>query len=174
MSAFPADEPNESQLGSLAQAARGKQLNAARWILIVIGVLTVVVNAIQMATLREQVQTAINQELRKVGGIPDPVKVKEIEDRAVRAGNLIGVIMIAMGVLFFVFGLIVKMFPVPVTIISLVLYVGSAAAFAALDPATLAQGVIVKIFIVIALIKAIQAAIAYQKEMAAAAPEPAW
>jgi hypothetical protein len=70
-----------------------------------------------------------------------------------------------LGIVFIVCGLLVKRFPVPCTLIPLVLYVLSALATAAFDPTTLARGLIVKIVIVVALFKAVQAAFAYQKEM---------
>ena len=72
--------------------------------------------------------------------------------------------LIALGAAYIVMGLLVKRFPVPLTVAALVLYVGSALFFAWLEPMTLAQGVIIKIFIVIGLVKAVQAAIAYERE----------
>lgn len=63
-----------------------------------------------------------------------------------------------------IFGIIIKRFPVPVTITSLVLYIGAIAVSGLYDPATLAQGVIIKIIVIIALAKAIQTAIAYEKD----------
>jgi hypothetical protein len=45
-----------------------------------------------------------------------------------------------------------------------VIYVGAALIFAVLDPKSLAQGLIIKIFIVVALASSIKAAIAYEKE----------
>ena len=73
-------------------------------------------------------------------------------------------VLIALGVIFIVMGLLVKQYPVPLTIAGLALYVGSALVFAALDPMTLLQGIIIKIFIVIGLVKAVQAALAYERE----------
>ena len=70
-----------------------------------------------------------------------------------------------LGLLFVVFGLIIKKFPVPITIISLVLYVLATAAFALLSPMTLAQGIIMKVIIIFALVRAIKAAYAYQAHM---------
>ncbi len=78
--------------------------------------------------------------------------------------RLVNGVAVALGVVFIILGVIVNRFPVPATIISLILYVGSALGFAALDPSTLARGAIIKIIIVVALIKAIQAALAYEKE----------
>ena len=61
-------------------------------------------------------------------------------------------------------GVYVKKFPVPATITGLVLYLGANAVFGLMDPTTLARGLIIKIFIIIGLFKAVQAAIAYQRE----------
>jgi hypothetical protein len=65
-------------------------------------------------------------------------------------------------------GLLVQRHPVPVTITALALYLGSMAIFGLVNPASLASGLIIKIFIVIGLFKAVQAAIAYQKDLAVA------
>jgi hypothetical protein len=71
---------------------------------------------------------------------------------------------VILGVIFVVCGIIIKAFPVPVTIISLVLYVLAAVGFGILHPPSLAAGLIIKVIIVIALAKAIQSAVAYEKE----------
>jgi hypothetical protein len=166
--------PIPSSLGSLAQAARGKRLDRARWILLVVGVLTILVNAIDVARLRAQVKAEIAKEIREAGpgAISDPVLVlewQEWEETTVRFGTLMGVGAIALGGAFVVFGFILKLYPVPVTILSFVLYVGAAAVFGLLDPATLVKGGIWKILIVTALIAAIKVAIAYEKARAATA-----
>ena len=45
------------KLGSLSQAARGKQLNQTRGILIVIGVLTVVLNGVLLVAAQSKIQS---------------------------------------------------------------------------------------------------------------------
>jgi hypothetical protein len=162
-----ADElPELPKLGSLAQKARGKQLNQARWILIVIGALTVIVNGALMATLRDSIRNEIKKEIAKAGpgAVVDQGRVRQIEEQAYRVGMLAGGVAVVLGVIFIVCGIIIKMFPVPVTIISLVLYVLAALGFAALDPKTPGAGLIVKIIVVVALVKAIQAALVYERE----------
>ena len=168
MSSVPS---GSSGLGSLAQASRGKQLNQARGTLIAIGLLTIVVNAAFMGLMRGQVQEELKKEVQKLnaqGQGVDQAKLKEVEDAAVRAGFLINGVAVFLGVLFVVFGLMIKMFPVPITVLSLVLYIGAAAVFGLMDPTTLLRGIIVKVIIVAGLFKAVQAAIAYQKEQSAA------
>lgn len=158
------DEPPGRKLGSLAQKARGKQLNQARWILIIIGVLTVALNAVVMATARDSVKAEIKRELANQRVVVDPVQLREFEDQHVRilmAANGVGVVL---GVIFIICGIMVYRFPVPATLISLVLYIVANLGFAALNPQNFAQGIIMKIIIVVALVKAVQAAFAYEKE----------
>jgi predicted RND superfamily exporter protein len=119
-----------------------------------------------IAIMRSQVQAAMDAEVKKLppGTVVDQAKRQELEDAAVRAGNLVAAGALALGVLFVVFGIIINHFPVPVTVLSLVLYIGAAAVFGILEPTTLAQGLVIKIIVIVALAKAIQSAIAYEKE----------
>jgi hypothetical protein len=160
-----ADTP--SALGSLAQAARDKQIRQARTILIVVGVLTIIVNALQLTGVEGAVKRELDKEVQKVrarGMLVDPQELKEVQDRAVRLGYLIAGVVIFLGVLFVIFGLIVKRYPVPVTIIGFILYVGAGVIFGIMDPATLMAGIVVKVIFIVALAKAIQAALAYQRD----------
>jgi hypothetical protein len=153
------------RLGSLAQAARRKQLNQARWLLIIVGALILGVNAFVAATARSQLEA----EVRKAGLqiLPGPEF-----DAAVRLVVVLSVVLCVLGVVFILFGIIVKMYPVPITIISLVLYVGAALVLAVFDPESILRGLIIKILIVVALASSIRAAIAYEKERGA--EEGAW
>jgi hypothetical protein len=74
---------------------------------------------------------------------------------------------LVVGIVFIICGVLVYRFPVACTVSSLVLYILAALATAALDPSTLAQGIVIKVIIIVALFKAVQAAFAYQKEMQA-------
>jgi hypothetical protein len=160
------EPPRKPKLGSLAQAARGKKLGEARGILLFIGILTIIANGVLLALARDQIKKEIDKEVLKAGGPAnvDPAQVKQAEDQAFALVALVNGVAIGLGVLFVVFGIIVKRFPVPITIISLVLYIGAGLGFAALNPASLAQGLIIKIIIVVALIRSIQAALAYERE----------
>jgi predicted RND superfamily exporter protein len=172
------NDDTSSGLGSLAQAARGKQLRQARNILITIGVLTVLFNAFLLMTVRSRVRADLDRGVQKVraqGMQVDQSAVQQIEESLTRLNYLITGVLIFLGILFVVFGFIVQLYPVPVTILSLTLYIGAAVIFGILDPATLLQGIIFKIIIVVALAKAIQSAITYQQEQARAAnPEPTY
>jgi hypothetical protein len=167
MSSSP-DQP--ARLGSLAQSARGKQLNQARWILIVIGVLTIGANGFMLYNTPNEVRQVVDAKVRKAqqpGMAVDPAEVKKVEQTLQFFCYLIYGGALALGVLFVVFGLIVKLYPVPVTVVSLTLYVLASLGLGLLNPQTLRPGAaIFKILIVIALAKAIQAAIAYQREKA--------
>jgi hypothetical protein len=154
------------KLGSLAQSARLKHLNAARWTLIVIGVLTILVNGFLLFSAREE----LVGELRKQK--IDMANVNRNEfDNVLLLVRLIYIIGITLGAIFIVLGLLVKVYPVPITIIALVLYIVAAVGFGVLNPQSLRQGWIIKIIIVVALAKAIQAAFAYQRELAETAYE---
>ena len=159
---------NESDgLSSLAQTARSKQLNTARNILLFIGILTIAVNAFFVAMAKSMVDSQMEAELRKPqyrGLVIDHEEVNLIKEESVRSTQLVGSIALAIGVLYVIFAIFVKKYPVPITITSLVLYIGCAAVFGVLDPSTLARGWLIKILIVVGLFKAIQAALAYERE----------
>jgi hypothetical protein len=146
-------------LGSLAQAARGNELKRAQRILIAVGVLTMAVNGFGLFNLPNEIQQAIQQ---------NPVAPADVEEmrQAMRIeGYLLYGLPVLLGVLFVVFGVIIKQFPVPIVITSLVVYILAIAAFGLLDPATLIQGPIVKIVVILGLFRAIKAARAYQAHM---------
>ena len=106
-------------LGSLSQTARLKKLNTARGILFTIGVLSLIVTGIDMATMRDQVKGLLDQQVREVqskGMVVDPVKLQNLEDRAVHIGWLMDSGFSTVGALFIVFGFIIKKYPVPITI----------------------------------------------------------
>jgi hypothetical protein len=159
--------PELPRLGSLAQTARLRQLNVARGILLFIGILTILVNGISMFAIRGAIEKEVDRELAKQGLsriMADQVKLKELEDNAVVIPMLITGSAVLLGVLFVVFGLIVKRYPVPITITSLVLYVAATLLFGVLNPPSLAAGAVIKIVIIVALAKAIQSALAYERE----------
>jgi hypothetical protein len=152
----PPVAPNVKPLGSLAQSARGNELKQAQGILIVIGVLTIAVNAFFLYNLPKEIQQATQQN--QVA----PADVEQFRQQVTILGYLIYGLPLLLGALFVVFGLIVKQYPLPITITSLVLYVLSIVVFGVLNPTTLAQGLIVKIFFILGLCRAIRAAGAYQ------------
>ena len=158
----PPAAPSLPALGSLAQAARGNELKQAQRILIGIGVLTLVVNGFLLFNLPNEIQQALNQNQIA------PENVETFRQEATISGYLIYGLPVLLGCLFVIFGSIIKQYPVPITITSLVLYVLATAAFGLLAPETLVQGFIMKIIIVYALIRAIKAARAYRDHTQAA------
>jgi predicted RND superfamily exporter protein len=94
----------------------------------------------------------------------DPAQLQRLEDLAVMAAYVVQSLPIALGLLFVVFGLIVKKFPIPITITSLVLFLLLVLGAAALDPTTLVQGLVLKIIFFVGIAKAIQAAFAYERD----------
>jgi hypothetical protein len=167
---FDDDEPDATpRLGSLAQAARGKQLTQARRVLIGVGVLMLVGNSLVLVFLDSVVRTTVDGELTKQGltrATADPAGLQALTEE-LRLGNIISCsIAITLGVTFTVFGLLVKRFPVPITILSLVLFIGWIGLMAILDPFTLLQAWLVKVIFIVALSKGIQAAMAFERDRA--------
>jgi hypothetical protein len=163
-----APPPAMAGLGNLAQSARGKELKSARMIMFFVGILSLAVNMFVFSSAEESVQKEIDQEIAKLGpGFEaDPEKVAEIKSQAVGSTRLMTGGGMVMGMIFIACGVLVKRYPVPATITALALYLSSMAIFGLLNPASLASGLIIKIFIIVGLFKAVQAAIAYQKEVA--------
>jgi hypothetical protein len=158
-------------LGSLVNSARTKQLKTARGILLFVGVMTILVNGVMVFFADSLVQNQIDEELRSpqfAGRQINHQALAEFKQAAVQSTRIADGIAIAAGIVFIVCALNVQRYPVPITIFSLVLYIGLAAAYAVIDPRTLLAGLIVKVIIVIALFKAIQAAISMQREQSLA------
>jgi len=165
------ESPSAARLGDLAQAARGKELKSARTIMLFVGIVSILANGYFFSAAASNVQEEIDKELRKLGPtfVVDPAKLAEVKSQAVRTTKLIAFGGLVLGAVFVACGLLVQKHPVPMTVTALILYLGGNAVFGMLNPASLGAGWIVKIFIVIGLFKAVQAAFAYQKEMATTA-----
>ena len=158
--------PSLSNLGSLAQSARAKQLKVARNIMLIVGVLTILFNVFMLANTKNEVEDAIKDQVKAVrahGMQEDPASVQEFRVRATRICHLIYGALVVLGAVYVILGLLVHAYPVPATVLGLVLYIGSAAILGYLNPLSLAQGWLWKIIIVVALAKSIQAAVAYQR-----------
>ncbi len=164
-------ELEQDDLGSLAQSGRKVELKKARTTLYVIGVLTLVVN-IGVAMLADSLVTSnLNKErdqLRQQGMEVDQAAFDQAKEQAVTATQLAAFGFAGLGVAFLVIGACLQMAPLPLAILALILYLGGVAISAMADPTTLAQGIIVKIIIIVALVKAVQTASAYQREAAMA------
>ena len=113
--------------------------------------------------VRALVDLEVNQGRAK-GLQFDPASLAQESAKILGVVRLIYGASIALGVVLIVLGLLVKQFPVPATVLGLILYIGANAGYAFLNPASLISGIIIKILIVVGLVRAVQAAIAYQKE----------
>ncbi len=153
-------------LGKLAQSARKKEISGTRRIMFVIGVLNLIVGGILFAASESLVDAQIEAVKRQQPGVQfDPgAREEAISETKVGAG-----IVIALAVVYFVLGFIVNKAPVPITIAGLSIYLGSIAIGALIEPASLLQGGIVgiaiRIAIILALVRAVRAAFAYQREV---------
>lgn len=144
--------------GTLAHAARDRALKEARGLLIAIGLINTVVYGFQFASIREDIQQALAKKVAP-GLVIDQKAVEAI----VRSTQLYIGARIVLGIIFVLLGLIVARFPVPITVISLVLYLGANVISMVLMPSTIYQQIIFKIIVVVALVKAVQSAIAYDR-----------
>jgi predicted RND superfamily exporter protein len=158
-------------LGSLAQSARKSNLSSARGILIAIGILNGLGAVFFYFNADREAAQVIEQEKKQAGPFVqfDPVKVKEAQDELARVARLIYLGVIATGVVFVGLGVAVKKAPVPCTVAGLVMFLGLNALAALADPVNLVRGFILKIIFFVGLIKAVQAAVAYERDRKAEA-----
>lgn len=163
---------------SLAQGARTQELKKAKGILWLVGILTIAVNAFMFFNAKNEFETAANAELAKNGtslsamqALPAAQRAEfdQVYTDAFAKLRLIYGAGIALGVIFIVCALFVEKKPVASTVTGLVLYLGSMAAMLAIDPPSIAKGIIIKIFIVIGLVSSVKAALAIEKERRAQA-----
>ncbi len=177
--ANPFNRPFGSQTGmrNLAQEARKQQLKKARWILIAVGVLQLIVGLFFVFNARAMVKAQFEKELAPMkaqGATVDEQKLQELEDSATKATQLLNLGGILGGIGFIFLGLLVYRFPVACTVTGLLLYIGLFAGFAFVsfmgdgDGSVFVRGWLFRLLIIIALYKAIQAALAYEKEKKAA------
>ncbi|HEX4145058.1 MAG TPA: hypothetical protein VHY91_16245 [Pirellulales bacterium] len=165
----PLDFASQIPHKSLAQSIRSKELKQARGILIVVGVLTFLVNGGFLMMAKSNVDQEIDKQVKQVQAQHMQVDLHQVE--LVRASALTLTYLIqggaaALGIVFIVLGFLVKSYPVPATMLGLILYLAGTAIFGYLEPMTLLQGIIFKMFIVISLFASIKAAIGYQKHLA--------
>ncbi len=155
-------------LGSLAQASRTRQLKVARWILIVVGILHVLFYGFMYSNAEEEVETVFKQQMRAEGlVVTDQALFDSEKAKAVKTVRLIYAVVVALAVGMVICGLLVYKAPVPATMTGLIIYVGMVAAFVYFDASNLYKGIIIKVLVIVALVKAVQAAIAYHREAAA-------
>jgi hypothetical protein len=173
------EAPPMPKLKSLAQNVREKHLKSAGIVLLIIGALMAVIHVVLFIRTPIEVAQEIDKQLAPLGGRNsfqvDKVKLKQIEQFALMFGYAVYAGAALIGVALVVCGLLIKKYPVVTSILGLALYVVFQLIFTMINPAFLIQGILFKIIIIIALINAIKAAVAYERERNAEAelrPEP--
>jgi len=156
--------PDSDDLGSLAQSARRTSLKNARRILFVLAGLQMIFGLFLLATAETVAKAEVAKEVKNMGGGVDPATIREAEAEWMTGVRLAAAFVGGLGIAFLILGVLVYKLPVAATVTALVLYVGAHLLDAAFDPAALFRGIILKVIVVVALVKAIQAAIAYERE----------
>jgi hypothetical protein len=165
----PLNFPSLAQGKSLAQAVRSKDLKQARNILLVIGILTVLANGFFTFRAKAEVDKEIDKQIaqaRAKGLQVHQDKVQLVRESALRITYLVQGGGVILGVIFIVLGFMVKSYPVPATILGLVLYLAGSAIFAYIDPMSLMQGIIFKVIVVVSLFSGVKSALGYQRSLA--------
>ncbi|HUR52824.1 MAG TPA: hypothetical protein VMZ71_01750 [Gemmataceae bacterium] len=159
-------EPDDG-LGSLAQSARRTSFKQARGILFALGGLTIVGYSFLFLNVEKEADEAINAEVQKHGGWGgvNPNVANEVRATIIRVGRIIYAGTVALGAVFVLLGFLVPTAPVACTVTGLVLYIASIAVFAVIDPLSLVRGFIIKIVVIVCMVKAVQAAVAYEREL---------
>ncbi|WP_437192577.1 hypothetical protein [Planctomicrobium sp. SH527] len=155
-------------LGSLAQSARKTHLASARMTMFVVGILTIAANLMVLNFSKEDIDAALNEHivsLQEQGIELNADEIAQLKREAVASFQWVTWAFVGTGVVFLILGVLIYRFPVPCTVLALILYLGGQAVTIADDPTMLTRGFVMKVIIVFALVKAIQTAIAYQKEM---------
>lgn len=135
-------ESPKPKLGRLAQNARQKHLKSARNLLFLVAALQVLDGIILFFMFNN---------LR--------IPAEAMPMVYLSFGTVFG-----FALAFFILGLLVPKFPIPATVIALVLFITLHAIYAMADPTSLLSGWLLKIIVIVVLVKAIQAAVAYEKE----------
>jgi predicted RND superfamily exporter protein len=167
MSDDPWDKKPDDELGSLAQSARQASLKTARIMLFLAAGITLLQAGVAYTSSENLARQVIEEEKAKQGPFVtfDPVAVRHAEETVRKAIELVALGVGVLGVIFVVFGAVVGYAPLTCTVTGLVLYLGLQAFYAIGNPATLLHGLIWKVIIIVGLVKAIQAAAAYSREL---------
>jgi uncharacterized integral membrane protein len=146
-------ETDAHQSRSSERGATSKSLNSARWILIIVGILTILLNTFLLINSQKEVQEVIQQQ----GEVDISAAGLLLFVRVIYGGFIL------FGCIFIALGLVVYQFPLMAPLTGLILYVLGAIVSGLFDPTSLLKGIILKIIIVVALIKAINEGAYYKK-----------
>jgi MFS family permease len=154
------DSGRPARLGSLTQSARSRQLKTARGLLFFVGGWLIFSLIVEWLTIDMQLE-----RVAKEHGVP-AARIPELKELVMPTMYAITVGYIILAITYVVFGFLVRKYPVPITITALVIFIGLMLIVAAIGGfQTLWSGIIFKVIIIVGLAKAIQSAIAYQKEL---------
>ncbi len=158
---------------NLVTDERTKSLKTAQRWLWVVGALTLVVQLYLFSQAGAEVRTNCDAELAKTGASIAEILARPAEERAefeaalqqdINTVRLIYGAGIALGVTFLGCGFMMLRKPLAASITALSLYLASIAGMAALNPATLIQGILMKALVIIALVSAVKAALAASRD----------
>lgn len=153
-----------SNLGNLAQSAREKPLRVARGWLIFVGIMTILFNLFFLINLPNEVKSELDKQRQQAAArqmvLTNP---SELETLIYVAGGVIYGGAVFLGVTFIVLACLMLRFPLVTTIASMALYLLAQVGFALLEPLSLLSGFLIKIIVIIVLVNAIKAAVAYER-----------
>lgn len=149
-------------LGSLAQSVLSAQLKATKTVLVSIGLLVAIVNFAAAGTAN----MAFTREVKKLQDQGRKASPERLET-AMRSTQLVGSAFGVLGLLFIGLGYCVEFYPVPITILAMVLYLALFATTLIFAPSSFKFGfgiiTLIKTIIAIVLARSVQAAIAYER-----------
>lgn len=148
---FRAITEKTASLISPDRQVRNKELTAACWCLIIVGILTIIANGFTLAGLPALAHADV--KARKMV-VLDPVGFEQ----GVRLLYFINGVALALGIVFVIQGSLVRTYPLAMSVGGLALYALANLGFLMLDPATAFQGALWKGIVVVILAKAIQVA----------------
>lgn len=141
-------------LGSLVQSARGKELNRAKWTLIIVGLIYIAYYGFQFAAAEKMIDDEIQKQALAAAERDNSILGFRL---ITAAGSMLGLAMLLLG-------LVVRRFPIAISTIALVLFVGYHAILGFLAPITLVDLWIIKVVVLFGLIKGIRAAVGEQRQ----------
>jgi hypothetical protein len=155
--------------------ARAQALKLARYVLLGVGVFSIIVNAVSYASIESRVDAQIKRSIDNM--FPharewiDKEKLAKARDSTVRGARQLAIAGIGVGTLFIVLGMLVTVFPATITSVSLALYVGDSIAIAVFEPLLFFSyvGFLIRLFILMALLLATVLVFGYKRAQTKAA-----
>ncbi len=139
-------------------------MNQARGILIAIGVIIIIMQAVPLIDFKQGFHFMTPREALEKMVPPGQVLLPGALDAAVAVFTAVLALYVGVGVVFFVLAALIKKIPVIATTAGLVIFSLVVLTDFIFDPEHWYQGMVLKIIFVVCLAKAIGAAIAYEKE----------